>query len=163
MSATPNPVKILSWNVNGRIRSAARHQIDAVLSRAPDIVALQEITMGSYPVWSEGLMEAGHSVVSAVDLVRAPYPESIRQIRRKYFNLTAARHPVAALPGLFFDDPEQAAVAFPEKYVAAGVLLGGAQVEIHNAHLPPGSTRGIIKVHAFQAIRRRVDESPRRP
>jgi endonuclease/exonuclease/phosphatase family metal-dependent hydrolase len=31
------------------------------------------------------------------------------------------------------------------------------EVHLHNAHVPHGSGRGVIKVHAFEAIRRRVD------
>ena len=30
-------------------------------------------------------------------------------------------------------------------------------MDVHNAHLPPRATRGVIKAHAFEAIRRRVD------
>ena len=37
-------VKILTWNVNGRIEDAARRQIRAVLRRDPDIICLQEVT-----------------------------------------------------------------------------------------------------------------------
>ena len=34
-------------------------------------------------------------------------------------------------------------------------------MEIHNAHAPPGSSRGLLKVHAFEAISRRLDARPR--
>ena len=43
-------VKILSWNVNGRIEDAARRQIRAVLRRDPDVICLQEVT--GRPGWS---------------------------------------------------------------------------------------------------------------
>jgi len=36
-------------------------------------------------------------------------------------------------------------------------------VDVHNAHLPPGATRGVIKVHAFEAIRRRLEASVAHP
>ncbi len=49
-------------------------------------------------------------------------------------------------------------MAFPEKYVAARVVLDDLTLEVHNAHLPPGSTRGVIKPQAFEAIRRRTDQ-----
>jgi endonuclease/exonuclease/phosphatase family metal-dependent hydrolase len=32
------------------------------------------------------------------------------------------------------------------------------EVDVHNAHLPPGSTRGEIKLQTFRAIRQRIDE-----
>ena len=65
---------------------------------------------------------------------------------------------IAALPGLAFGDPEQARLAFPEKYLAVRVVVDGMGLDVHNAHLPPGSTRGAIKMHAFRAIRQRIDE-----
>src|SRR4051794_36947107 len=115
-------MKVLSCNVNGRVRAALDRQMTRVLERKPDIVALQEVTMGSYAGWCRGLTRAGYSVVSTVDLVALPYPSGPyvtppfpprrgRQIERKYFNLTAARHPVAMLSGLSFDDPDEAKYA----------------------------------------------------
>jgi exonuclease III len=148
-------MQILSWNVNGRVQGACERQLDRVLEVAPDVLALQEVTLGSYPAWLEGLEAADYSVVSTVDLARPPYPKD--GIRRKYFNLTASRWPIFELPGLTFTDPGQGRVAFPEKYLVARVTGDGSDVDLHNAHLPPGSTRGIIKVQAFQAIRRRID------
>jgi endonuclease/exonuclease/phosphatase family metal-dependent hydrolase len=51
--------------------------------------------------------------------------------------------------------------AFPEKYPAAKVMVDGIEIDVHNAHLPPGVSRGLIKVHAFEAIRRRMDADTR--
>ena len=94
-----------------------------------------------------------------------PYPKRIKQlqIHRKNFNLTAARHPIAQLPGLRFDDPEHARLSFPEKFVAAEVMVAGRVVEVHNAHAPPGSTRYVLKPQALAAVARRVDERPEVP
>jgi exonuclease III len=170
-------MKIVSANVNGRVKSAARRQLDAVLEHEPDVVALQEVTTGNYSDWCQGLTRAGYSVLSTVDPVALPYPpppypsppfparfEGGRdQIRRTNFNLLAARHPIAALPGLSFPDPEEARFGFPEKFVAARVSIAGLEVDVHNAHVPPGAGRGLLKVHAFEAIRRRLDEQPDRP
>jgi endonuclease/exonuclease/phosphatase family metal-dependent hydrolase len=156
-------MKIFSWKVCGQLAALAERQMDAVLDRTPDILCLQEVSAGNYPGWCERLMGAGYSVVSAIDLVGVPYPEMAPPIRRRYFNLTATKRPIAPLAGLKYEDPDQGAVAFPEKYLAATVLVDGAPVEVHNADLPPSETLGLIKAHAFQAIRRRVDASPDRP
>ena len=43
--------------------------------------------------------------------------------------------PLAPLPGLAFEDPAHAEVAFPEKYLAVEVRLPSGAIEIHNAHL----------------------------
>src|SRR5262245_38777701 len=76
-------MKILTWNVNGRVGDAARRQIRAVLRRRPDVICLQEVTgkpagrhPGSYPIWSEALLGRGYSVASTVDLVALPSPET---------------------------------------------------------------------------------------
>jgi exodeoxyribonuclease III len=151
-------LKILSWNVNGRVDEACSRQLDCVLAVAPDVLALQEVTLASYPAWCAGLVQASYSVVSSIYLVNLPYPEVHPPISRRYFNLTATRGQIATLPGLTFTDPEEARLAFPEKYLAAHVVVDGAAVDVHNAHLSPGSTRGVIKIHAFRAIRQRVDQ-----
>lgn len=36
---------LLSWNVNGRVKTVARRQTDAVLGRAPDVITLQELRL----------------------------------------------------------------------------------------------------------------------
>ena len=151
-------MRLLSWNVNGRVGATCERQIERVLAEAPDILALQEITLSSYPAWSRGLMRAGYSVISTVDLVRLAYPEVRPRIVRKYFNVLATRGTLAGLAGLSFSDPEHARLAFPEKYIAAQVRVADTELEVHNAHLPPGSSRGELKVHAFRAIRVRIDE-----
>ena len=39
------PVKVLTWNVNGRIGDAAKRQISAVMRRDPDVICLQECSL----------------------------------------------------------------------------------------------------------------------
>ncbi len=168
-------MKLLCCNVRGHIQPRLGRQLSAVLARKPDLLALQEVTSGSYVHWCRGLLDAGYSVVANVDLLAAPYPEppyvsppfprrvsggpiaKVGQINRTYFNLSAARHPIAMLPGLSFEDREERRFAFPEKYLAAKVIVDGVEIDVHNAHVPPGVSRGLIKAHAFEAIRRRID------
>jgi len=152
---------VVTWNVNGRVGSGQARQAETLLALEPDVIALQEVTAASYPAWRERLSHAGYSVLETIGLLALLYPEP--DIRRKYCHLTASRHPIARLPGLMLDDPDEAAVAFPEKYLAATISVGGHDVDVHNAHLPPGSTRGVIKVHAFEAIRRRIESDNSRP
>ena len=149
-------MRVLSWNVNGRVRRRARSPAGEADRAQPDIAALQEVTRGSYAAWCDGLTSEGYSIVSSVDLLALPYPDPA--IERRHMNLIAARAPIALLPGLSFDDPDQARMAFPEKYVAARVMVDGFPIDVHNAHLVPGSTRGVRKVHMFEAIRRRIDQ-----
>lgn len=142
-----------------------------VLKLKPHVIALQELTTASFPGWDRGLTQEGYSVVSAIDLLARPYPPPPYpsppfppprggrhgQIQRRTFNLLAARYPITSLLGLNFEDADEKLYAFPEKYVVADVELDDVKVRVHNAHVPHGSGRGVIKVHAFEAIRRRVD------
>jgi endonuclease/exonuclease/phosphatase family metal-dependent hydrolase len=166
-------MRIVSWNVNGRTQQAQARQLAALLEREPDVVALQEVTHGSYESWRRGLSEAGLSVLSTLDLVALPYPPPengaypsppfppgfTKHVKRKNFNLLAHRGAIDLLPGLQFKDPAEAQLAFPEKHLAGRLLLDGTAVEVHNTHLPPGVSRGMVKVHHFEAIRQRIDES----
>ena len=128
-------------------------------------------------MWAGGLIDAGYSVISTVDLAASrhpgtldlpePLPEGLKRIGprpRRYFNLTAARGALAMLPGLSFDEPEDARLAFPEKYLSARVRLGQIAFDVHNAHVPDAATvGGAIKIRAFEAIRQRVDQEPAYP
>lgn len=149
-------MRLISWNVNGRYGTALGEQIAVVLERGPDLVALQEVRAESLPRWRERLGRAGlvHALDSA-DLLATAGPPG-RDYRRVYFNFLASRWSVEQLPGL--------ALAFPERYVAARVLRAEAEFEIHVAHLPPGSTRGLSKIEMFEALcarLARVSECPR--
>lgn len=150
---------ILTWNVAGK-RGRLRAQVERVLERKPDVLALQEITAATHDAWFDALASSGYEVVSTLALLDIPYPPPIK---RKYCNMLAARSPITHLPGLSFPDRDQERVAFPEKYLAATVVHDDVALDVHNAHLPPGSSRGIIKPHAFEAIRRRVDETTDHP
>lgn len=165
-------MRVFCWNVQGRVEPTLGRQLRRVLERRPDVIALQELTVKSYPGWRDQLEDADYSVLSTERLIGEPYPEPPYEeppfppprgggkrghIRRTNFNLIAARHPIDMLDGLSFPDAGERRFAFPEKYLAARVELYGATLEVHNAHVPPGASRGVLKVHAFEAIRRRVD------
>ena len=171
-------MRVFSWNVQGRIPTTLDRQLERVLARCPDLITLQEVTAKTRPLWGAGLTRAGYHVASTEALADEPYPAPPYttppfprpssggprgQIKRKSFNLCAARGPLILLAGLAFPDPDEERLAFPEKYLAVGVDVGCARVELHNAHLPPGVSRGVIKVHHFEAIRRRVesDDNPK--
>jgi endonuclease/exonuclease/phosphatase family metal-dependent hydrolase len=141
-----------------------------VFSKRPDILLLQEVEASTYERWLASLLHAGYSVTSTRDLLDVPYPpppypEGIKQqqISRRKFNLTAARCPLGVLPGLRFTDEAEARFSFPEKYLAVEVLVEGQLVEVHNAHLPPGSSRQVIKPQTFEAIARRLEARPSAP
>jgi endonuclease/exonuclease/phosphatase family metal-dependent hydrolase len=141
-------VRLISWNVNGRYGLALPRQVAAVRERGADVVALQEVRAESIRVWREGLKHAGlEHVLDSEDLM-AMSSLSGREYRRIHFNVLASRWPLRRLPGLRLE--------FPERYLAAKVGRAGAEFEIHVAHLPPGSTRGLVKVEMFEALYTRL-------
>jgi exonuclease III len=87
----------------------------------------------------------GQSLDSS-DLLRKPAPPG-RDYGRIYFNVLASRWSVERLAPL--------AIAFPERYLAARVLQD-RDLELHVAHVPPGSTRGLIKVEMLEALHTRL-------
>src|SRR4051812_25412124 len=126
-------MKLLNWNVEGRVQTTLGRQIQAVLDREPDIITLQEVTRNSWADWTQGLEEAGFSVISNRELLEAPYPAppypkppfprgiKDRHIGRSRFNLTASRYTSTRLDGLRFTDPDEAKYSFPEKHLAVEV------------------------------------------
>ena len=126
-------MRLVSWNVAGRL-TRLPEQVVAVLAVAPDVVALQEVTVNSLPLWREALSEAGleHSV-TPLDDGRPPKP-------RRLAVLTASREPLdrLALDGL----------PWPERAVSARV--GG--VELLNVHSPISPSPGLAKVLTHEAL-----------
>jgi exonuclease III len=148
-------VRLISWNVNGRYGPVLPRQLAAIRERGADVVALQEIRAKSLRAWREGLKHAGLvHVLDSSDLL-AVSSQSGREYRRIYFNLVASRWPLRRLPGLQLE--------FPERYLAASVGRPVGAFEIHAAHLPPGSTRGLVKVEMFEALHTRLATPAKRP
>ena len=148
-------VRLISWNVNGRRGPALSRQLAVVRERGADMVALQEIRAESLGVWREGLKHAGlEHVLDSSGLLAVP-SLSGREYRRIYFNVVASRWPLRRLPGLRLE--------FPERYLAVSVGRAGAEFELHVAHLPPGSTRGPVKVEMFEALHTRLATPCERP
>jgi hypothetical protein len=53
-------VRLITWNVNRRVERLAA-QAGALAAREPDVVALQEITARSWPLWRAALETIGHA------------------------------------------------------------------------------------------------------
>lgn len=129
---------LLSWNVAGR-RGVLDEQIAAVARREPDLVCLQEIRPSTVGAWRAGLAAAGleHALDSAGFLGR-----------RRLFNLTASRWELTELPAIGAPQPERVVSAVGETPYG--------QIEIHNAHVPPAPSNGLIKVETCEALWERL-------
>ena len=134
-------MRIVSWNVAGRLKRQPE-QAEVVLSVAPDVVALQEVTVNSLPLWRAALEEAGlaHSV-TPLDEGRPPKP-------RRLAVLTAARQPIERL--------ELGELPWPER--AVGVEVDG--IEVVNVHSPISPSPGLAKVLTHEALYAYARERP---
>jgi exodeoxyribonuclease-3 len=130
-------VRLITWNVNRRV-SLLAGQAAALASRGPDVVALQEVTAGSWPLWRAALETIGlpHARCSLDDADPARQPIS----RRRTGVVIAARSPLGAASSL--------AVPWPETTLAAAV----EGVTVHVAHVP-NAANGWIKPDTLGALR----------
>jgi exonuclease III len=136
-------VRIVSWNVAGR-RTRLPEQAAAVLSIAPDVVCLQEVTMNSLPEWRAQLAGAGfHRGVTPLDDGPPPKP-------RRLAVLTAAREPLTRL-----DLP--ADLPWPERAVAVD-LCGAALLNVHS---PISPSPDLAKVLTHEVLYAWAREQPR--
>jgi exodeoxyribonuclease-3 len=130
-------VRLITWNVNRRAGKLAA-QAAALAGREPDVVALQEVTARTWPLWHAALVTIGleHALCSldGADPRREP------ATRRRTGVLIAARTPLAPADAL--------AVPWPETTLAA--QAGG--VVVHVAHVP-NAANGWIKPDTLASLR----------
>jgi exonuclease III len=130
-------VRLISWNVARRV-SVLAEQAAAAGERQPDVLALQEVTVRTLPLWEAACatLGLGHVACSltGADPARAPAGP------RRTGVLLAAREPLEPQPAL--------AVPWPESALAARV----AAVEFHVVHVP-NAANGPIKPQTLAAVR----------
>lgn len=147
-------LRLISWNVAHR--DACHHQVKALTSREPDIVALQEITAKTAPVLGERLREAGLRFWK--DSFQLAPNHAVLTGPRRYGELIASRWPVATLP------PREFGIPWPERVLSVVIetpLWG--DIEFHNTYVPQGAGNGWIKVRTLEGIYRRLARNTRRP
>jgi len=132
------PVRLITWNVARRAEALAA-QAAAVGERAPDVLALQEVTPRTLPLWEAACATIGlpHTLCTLrhADAARAPAGP------RRTGVLLAAREPVVALRA-------QLPVPWSETALAARV----AGIEVHTVHVP-NAANGEIKPRTLAAVR----------
>jgi exonuclease III len=127
-------IDLLTWNVAGRV-TLQPQQAAAVGRLAPDIVALQEIRPSTVGAWRGALADAG--LQHAVD-------SSEFRDGRRLFNLTASRWPLADMPPI--GAPQ------PERVLGSICATPTGEIEVHNAHIPPAPSNGLVKVETCEAL-----------
>jgi len=115
----------------------------------PDIVALQEITARTLPLWRESASNALAFAYFADSISRAPDPTLLRGPRR-YGQIIATRLPLHVLP------PDGFAIPWPERVLSVTIESSAGPVEAHTTHIPPGSSQGWKKVETLEGIHTRL-------
>jgi exonuclease III len=139
-------MRVITWNV-ARRSSRLAEQAAALAARGPDLVALQEVTDTTLPLWRAMLerIELPHvrASLDAADPSRSPAR------RRRTGVLIASRGPLrepsATLP-----------VPWAETVVAAVAATAIGPIEIHCLHVP-NAANGWVKPHTLQAVRAGLD------
>jgi exodeoxyribonuclease-3 len=135
---SPNSVRLITWNVARRAEGLVA-QAAALGGREPDLVALQEVTARTLPLWRAALTTLGLGHVrcslDAADPAREPAG------RRRTGVLLAARGPLEELPGLL-----------PVPWAETALAARWAGIEIHTVHVP-NAANGEIKPRTLAAVR----------
>jgi exonuclease III len=130
-------VKLITWNVAKRVERLAA-QAQALAEREPDVVALQEVTARTWPLWRAALETIGlpHAAWSLDGADPAREPAS----RRRAGVVLAARSPLGPA----------AALAVPREETALAAEFDG--ITVHTVHVP-NAANGWTKVDTLRAIR----------
>jgi exonuclease III len=131
-------VRLISWNLARRV-SVLAEQAEALALREPDMIALQEVTARSLPLWEAACTAIGLPHVACT--LPGADPARLPAGPRRTGVLLAAREPLEPLPGLL-------AVPWPETALAARV----AGIELHTVHVP-NAANGEIKPQTLAAVR----------
>jgi len=127
-------MKLISWNVAGR-SGVLEAQAEALARQEPDLICLQEVRATSLPRWREALTAIGLGELG----------DSSEFIgSRRFFNLAASRWPLRALPGI--GAPQ------PERVLSLAAETPHGPLELHNVHVPPAQSAGLVKVETCEAI-----------
>ena len=131
-------VRLITWNVARRVEALAA-QAAALGERAPDVIALQEVTARTLPLWEAACATLGLGHVACTlpgaDGARVPAGP------RRTGVLLAAREPLEPLPGIL-------PVPWAETALAARV----AGIEVHAVHVP-NAANGEVKPLTLAALR----------
>ncbi len=141
-------MRLITWNTAARVKKQGL-QAEFLQSISPDAVALQEVTKSTIQSWIESLarMDLSH-LVHTVELVGSG--------ARRTGVLTASRWPLEA-------SDDQIRTDWHEKVLSARLIGPNGNMEIHNVHVPPGSSNGWVKVEVLEAIYATLSACPNHP
>jgi exonuclease III len=128
-------LRVITWNVAGRVRRQPE-QAELLARADADVVALQEVTTRTLPLWRASFAAAGFAACECA-LDDAP----TRTGRRLLGVLTAAREPLRRIR-------PPVDVPWPERVLCCVAT----DVEVVNLHSPIAPAPGLAKVRTHEAI-----------
>jgi exonuclease III len=140
-------MRLLSWNVARRV-TRLQEQSAAIADRSVDVLALQEVTKRTLPIWREACVQLGlpHVLASLDDAEPRREPASRRQT------------------GVLIAAPTAVKVAARLAPPWAETAIGGLAeaIEVHCVHVP-NAANGWIKIQTLEAIRAGLADAPAGP
>ena len=156
-------MRIVCWNV-ARRSSRLAEQAAALAGREPDVVALQEVTDRTVPLWRAALEAIG--LAHARASLDGADPARVPAARRRTGVLLSSRSSLANACFTPHPAPAEAAdlpVPWPETALAAvASSVATGPVELHCVHVP-NAANGWVKVRTLEAIRGGLAAAPRGP
>ena len=142
-------VRVITWNVARRV-SRLVDQAAALASREPDVVALQEVTARTLPMWRAAFATIGlpHVCASLDFAERGREPAG----RRRTGVVLAACAPLIR-------DPDLVSLPWAETAISARVELDPAAIEVCGVHVP-NAANGTVKIRTLEAIRAGLVQAP---
>jgi exonuclease III len=144
-------VRLITWNVAGRSKRLVE-QAQAIAARKPDVVALQEVTRTTRPLWARAfeLMGLTHAAVPSVDSALSAEAVARRTLVMvgSRFALEEAKKPLA--------------VPRPESALSVLTHCPPGPLEIHCVHVP-NAANGWVKVDTLRALRHGLETPSRTP
>lgn len=147
-------MRLISWNVAYRV-GRQPEQLVTVAAIKPHIVALQEVTAKTEPLWRAGLHAREFSHVVSTFELATNHTELTGP--RRYGLMLASPWPLQALSPTDFNIP------WSERVLSAVMQTPWGEVECHTTHIPPGSSHGWLKVETLEGIYERLARPAKRP
>jgi exonuclease III len=144
--ANQRTLKLISWNVlqGGGYRLAG--QVEVLGERKADVVALQEVTARSAPLFHDAFLKHGLGYV--IHSFQVYEDHSQLSGPRRYGLLIASRWPLRMLQSTTFHIP------WPERVLSVKIRCPWGPIDLHTTHIPTGASHDVIRVETLEGIHR---------
>jgi endonuclease/exonuclease/phosphatase family metal-dependent hydrolase len=151
-------LKLISWNTAGRTGKCP-DQVKALLDQNPDVIALQEVLSEGRRRFREELERCHAELKHVLDSFELAQDLDLLRGRRRYGELIASRWALIRMP------PADFPVPWTERVLSAIISTPWGEVELHTAHIPPGSAKQEKwkKVEMLEGIYERLTRQHSRP